>query len=244
MARGVARFAMKQSSIHSDDICESICATLRAAIFEGELRPGHKLAEETIARHFRTSRTVVRGALSMLAQQNLAERRRNHGTFVATPGEGEARDLLATRRILEIAVMEALNGRVGPKEIDRLARAIAREKQVHANHDRVAKKRIAGDFHYQLAEFAGNAVLNRMLENILARLSLVNALYERPSACSCGTAHHEAILSHLKRGDIAGARGAMALHLDDMEGGIAFQPAMTEEDGFLAILERMSVKAS
>lgn len=240
----MARFAMKHSPIHSDDICEDICATLRAAIFEGELRPGDKLVEETIARHFRTSRTVVRGALSMLAQQSLAERRRNQGTFVATPGEGEARDLLATRRILEIAVMDSLSGKVGPDEVDRLARTISRERQVHAGPDRAAKKRIAGDFHYQLAEFAGNAVLNRMLENTLARLSLVNALYEQPLACSCGTAHHEAILSHLKRGDIAAARGAMALHLDDMERGIAFQPAMTEEDGFLAILERMSVKAS
>ena len=94
-----------------------------------------------------------------------------------------------------------------------------------------------------LAEFTGNTVLNVMLENVLARLSLVNALYERPSACSCGTAHHEAILSHLKRGDIAGARRAMALHLDDMEGGIVFRRPEKEEDGFLAILERMSARA-
>lgn len=240
----MARFAMKEAPIHSDDICEDICATLRAAIFEGELKPGDKLVEETIARHFRTSRTVVRGALSMLAQQSLAERRRNHGSFVATPGEAEARNLLATRRVLEIAVMDALEGKLGPKQVSQLARTIAHEKQVHAGHDRAAKKRIAGDFHYLLAEFTGNTVLNRMLENILARLSLVNALYERATACSCGTAHHEAILSHLERGDLAGARRAMAVHLDDMEAGIVFRTASTEEDGFLAILERMSAKVS
>ena len=148
-------FVMKRSPVYSDDICEDICATLRAAIFEGELKPGDKLVEETIARHFRTSRTVVRGALSMLAQQSLAERRRNHGSFVAAPGETEARNLLATRRMLEIAVMDTINGKVGPKEFDRLERAIEREKQVHAGQDPAAKKRIAGDFHYLLAEFAG-----------------------------------------------------------------------------------------
>lgn len=235
---------MKHSPIDSDDICEGICATLRAAIFEGELKPGDKLVEDTIARHFRTSRTVVRGALSLLAQQSLAERRRNHGSFVATPGETEARSLLATRRVLEIAVMESLAGRIGASEVSRLERTIAREKQVHAGRDSSAKKRIAGDFHHLLAEFTGNTVLNRMLDNVLTRLSLVNAIYERPSACSCGTAHHEAILSHLKQGDLAGARDAMALHLDDMEGGVAFQPALKEEDAFLAILERMSAKAT
>ena len=233
---------MKTSPAHSDEICEDVCATLRAAIFEGELKPGDKLVEETIARHFRTSRTVVRGALSMLAQQSLAERRRNHGFFVATPGEAEARNLLATRRVLELSVTESLDGRLGSKEFDRLARTISREKAVHAGHDRAAKKRIAGDFHYLLAELTGNTVLSLMLENILTRLSLVNALYELPSACSCGTAHHEAILSHLERGDIAGARRAMALHLDDMAGRIVFQRPEKEEDGFLSILERMSAK--
>lgn len=235
---------MRESSTHSDDICEDICATLRAAIFEGELKPGDKLVEETIARHFRTSRTVVRGALSMLAQQSLAERRRNHGTFVATPGEAEARNLLATRRVLEIAVMDALDGRVGPKEFDQLARAIGREKHVHAGCDRAAKKRIAGDFHYLMAEFTGNTVLNVMLENILTRLSLVNALYERAPDCSCGTAHHETILANLQRGDIAGARSAMARHLDDMEGSIVFARPSTDEEGFLAILQRMSAKVT
>ncbi len=233
---------MKNAPVHSDEICEDVCATLRAAIFEAELKPGDKLVEETIARHFRTSRTVVRGALTMLAQQSLAERRRNHGFFVATPGEVEARNLLATRRVLEIAVMESLDGKLGPKEVDRLTRTIGRERQVHAGHDRAAKKRIAGDFHYLLAELTGNTILNLMLENILTRLSLVNVLYERPSACLCGAVHHEAILAHLIRGDIAGARGAMALHLDEMERGIVFERPEKEEDGFLAILERMSAK--
>lgn len=233
---------MKADPIHSDDIATVICATLRAAIFEGSLKPGDKLKEEVIAQHFNTSRTVVRGALSMLAQQNLAERRRNHGSFVASPGEMEARALLKTRRVLEMAVMDALEGNVGPKEIDQLASAIKREKQVHAGKDETEKKRIAGDFHYLLAEFAGNEVLSSVIENILTRLSLVNALYETTAGCSCGTAHHEAIVSHLKRGDFSGARTAMSIHLDDTEASITFDQHAKEEDGFLAILERMTAK--
>lgn len=233
---------MKDESFASDDIAEVICATLRAAIFEGALKPGDKLKEDVLAKHFGTSRTVVRGALSMLAQQNLAERRRNHGSFVAAPTPEEARNLLATRRVLEMAVMAALSGRLGSKEHDRLAKTIQREKQVHSGQDSTEKKRIAGDFHALLAEFTGNDVLHAVLENILTRLSLVNSLYEKTSGCSCGTPHHEEILDKLKSGDFAGARASMSVHLDDIESQIAFDGAKKDEDDFLAILERMTAK--
>lgn len=233
---------MKEDTAPTDDISEAICATLRAAIFEGALKPGDKLKEDILAKHFGTSRTVVRGALSMLAQQNLAERRRNHGSFVASPSPVEAKNLLATRRVLEMAVMETLSGQVGTKEFDRLTKTIQREKQVHAGSDATEKKRIAGDFHYLLADFTGNAVLRSVLENILTRLSLVNSLYEKSAGCSCGTPHHETILTQLKAGDFAAARAAMAVHLDDIENSITFDRPALDEDDFLAILERMTAK--
>lgn len=233
---------MTQDTAPTDDISEAICATLRAAIFEGALKPGDKLKEDILAKHFGTSRTVVRGALSMLAQQSLAERRRNHGSFVASPTPAEAKNLLATRRVLEMAVMETMSGHVGPKEFDRLTKTIQREKQVHSGSDATLKKRIAGDFHYLLADFTGNEVLRSVLENILTRLSLVNSLYEKSSGCSCGTPHHEAILAQLKDGKFDAARTAMAAHLDDIEASIAFEQPSKDEDDFLAILERIAAK--
>lgn len=231
---------MTDDAAPHDDISEVICATLRAAIFEGALKPGDKLKEDILAKHFGTSRTVVRGALSMLAQQKLAERRRNHGSFVAAPTPAEARNLLTTRRVLEMAVMEGLTGNVGAKEVGLLEKAIQREKQVHSGSNVTEIKRIAGDFHYLLADLTRNDVLRAVLENILTRLSLVNSLYERQAGCSCGTPHHEVILSHLKDKDFAAAGTAMSAHLDDIEAGIVFAPPPADENDFQAILERMT----
>lgn len=233
---------MKDAMILSDDISEVICATLRAAIFEGALRPGDKLKEDILAKHFGASRTVVRGALTMLAQQHLAERRRNHGSFVAAPTPDEARNLLAARRVLEMAVMDTLPGRLTKKEFDVLARTIENEAKIHSGSDAAEKKRIAGDFHHILAEFAGNDVLLAMLENVLTRLSLVNSLYERANECTCGTSHHSLILDHLRSGDYDAARSAMSVHLKEMEGNIAFDGVDGDKDEFLAILERMTGK--
>ncbi len=233
---------MKDTMILSDDISEVICATLRAAIFEGSLKPGDKLKEDVLASHFKTSRTVVRGALTMLAHQKLAERRRNHGSFVATPTPEEAQNLLATRRVLEMAVMESIPGRLKKKDFEILARHVENETKVHSGHDATEKRRIAGDFHHMLAEYAGNDVLLTMLENVLTRLSLVQALYERAPECTCGTSHHAIILDHLKAEDYDAARTAMAVHLEDMEGNIVYDGVDGEKDEFLAILERMTGK--
>ncbi|GGG69380.1 GntR family transcriptional regulator [Salipiger pallidus] len=233
---------MKDTMILSDDISEVICATLRAAIFEGSLKPGDKLKEDVLATHFKASRTVVRGALTMLAQQKLAERRRNHGSFVATPSKEEAQNLLATRRVLEMAVMDTIPGRLKAKDFDVLARHVENETKVHSGHDSMEKKRIAGDFHHMLAEYAGNDVLLTMLENVLTRLSLVQSLYERKTECNCGTSHHAVILEHLKSEDYDAAREAMAVHLEDMADNIVYEGVDGEKDEFLAILERMTGK--
>lgn len=230
---------MIEDMSRSQDVTEEICATLRAAIFEGALRPGDKLKEDILSLHFKTSRTVVRGALSMLVQQHLAERRRNHGTFVAAPQPEEARNLLATRRVLEIAVMQALPRKIAAAQITALHQAIARERHVHAGTDAQQIKKISGDFHFLLTDFTGNTVLRSLLENILTRLSLVNALYEKSSGCSCGTSHHEVIVKHLERGDFDAASQAMSKHLDEIEGDIIFDAREDNGDQFLAILERM-----
>lgn len=234
---------MKEDTAPTDDVTDAICATLRAAIFEGALKPGDKLKEDILAKHFGTSRTVVRGALSMLAQQNLAERRRNHGSFVATPSPAEAKNLLATRRVLEMAVMDTLPGKLGRKEFEALDRAVETERKVHSGTDFLAKKRISGVFDVTLAGFADNDVLLAMLQNVLTRLSLVNALYDREQGCGTGVQQHQTLVAHLKNADFAAARAAMAAHLTEMEGNITFDGGSKDEDDFQAILERMTARA-
>ncbi|NVO28164.1 GntR family transcriptional regulator [Donghicola sp. C2-DW-16] len=234
---------MKDAMILSDDISEVICATLRAAIFEGALKPGDKLKEDILAQHFKASRTVVRGALSLLAQQNLAERRRNHGTFVASPTPLEARNLLETRRIIELSAMDALQGKLGEKEFEVLEKVVDTERRVHAGTDFTEKKKIAGEFDYTLVGFTGNEVLLNMLQNVLTRLSLVTALYARDQGTGSGVAQHEAIVDLLRKGEFDAARTSMAAHLDEMAKSIAFEGVDGEKDEFLAILERMTAQA-
>ena len=91
-----------------EDASERICATLMQAVSERALRPGTKLMEDVIARHFGVSRTAVRGAIAILERAHLVELRRNRGSFIASPDRAEAKQLLDTRRVLEMATVAAV----------------------------------------------------------------------------------------------------------------------------------------
>lgn len=64
---------------------------------------------------------------------------------------------------------------------------------------------LSGKFHIVLAELGGNAVMTEMLSKMVARLSLVMALYEEEKQDDCGADHHRPIATALKSRDLAKA---------------------------------------
>jgi DNA-binding GntR family transcriptional regulator len=200
-----------------DDVTVKIRTTLSLAIAEGALLPGMKILDDVIARHFGVSRTVARGAVAILEHERLIERRRNHGAFVVAPSAEEARDLLEARRAVELAIVGRAVGTLTATDLARLDAITRDEEAIHSGADSVAKKRIAGNFHVELAQAAGNAVLTDVLRNLVARLSLVAALYETRTATCCGSHDHRAIIEAIARRDPEAARLRMLAHLGAIE---------------------------
>jgi DNA-binding GntR family transcriptional regulator len=231
------------SDISGDDVVMRICDTLSDAIAEGALRPGMKLPEDVIGTHFGVSRTVVRGAIAVLQRDHIVERKRNRGAFVAEPGIEEARALLEARRSLELLMLERVCERAAPERIAALEVLTIEEERVHAAPDAAAKSRLAGRFHIELARLGGNAVLLELLEKVLARISLVDALYRRKTDDQCGADHHRQIIEAVARGDKAGAIAHMSDHLDDLENRLVLDEAQGESHNLTAVLERFSARA-
>lgn len=224
----------------AEDASERIFATLMEAVSERALRPGTKLMEDVIARHFGVSRTAVRGAIAILERAHLVELRRNHGSFIASPDRSEAKQLLETRRILEMATVAAVTTSAMPAELDRLERLTLDEETIHSGADDGAKQRLSGNFHVELARAAGNAVMEEMLRNVLARLSLVAALYERDDGRKCGAVDHRSILAAIRSGDRAAAAAAMSHHLDDLEAMLDLDAPPDNEDTLSTVLRKFA----
>lgn len=115
---------MSEKSSRSDVVYR----LLRQAILEQALRPGTKLAEDTIADHFKVSRTSVRAALVRLNAEGIVDLRANKGACVAEPTLEEARDIFALRRMLEAEVIRRLVADLGSAEVKRLEQHVKQEE--------------------------------------------------------------------------------------------------------------------
>jgi len=204
----------------ADDRAHAIRDHLRDAIVDRRLAPGAKLSESEVGALFSVSRTVARAALQMLAFEGLVRTERNRGAFVANPSPEEARQLFASRRLIEPAIALEACARITPSDIKGFRTQLASEAHFIAARGPEARRaeiKASGEFHLVLASVAGNAILQRFMEELIARSSLVIALYGRSGASSCGHDEHGRIVDALEARDAPLAQQLLLHHIDHIE---------------------------
>ncbi|MGH2340654.1 GntR family transcriptional regulator [Segnochrobactraceae bacterium EtOH-i3] len=194
-----------------------ISRSILDAVVEQRLPPGTKLAEEDVGALFGVSRTVVRAAFQSLAHEGVIVLERNRGAFVARPSAEEARNVLAARRLIEPQIAREVALRATPDDLESLAAHIEAQREVLAADVRDAGLRLSGEFHLVVATILDNPLITRMLRELIARSSLVIALYGRSRASVCSISDHQHLVDALKAGDADAAAHAMLHHIDDME---------------------------
>ena len=203
-----------------EDRAFTIRESLRNAIIDRRLTPGTKLSEAEVGLLFDVSRTVVRSALQMLAFEGLIKTERNRGAFVSNPTPEEAVQVFACRRMIEPGIVAAAVERLTDEDLIAFRKQL--EDEQHHLHQRGAAARRAeikasGDFHLMLAKVAGNAILQKFMDELVARSSLVIALYGGSGISSCGHSEHTDILAALEQRDAAKASTLMLHHIDHIE---------------------------
>ncbi|OCC06874.1 GntR family transcriptional regulator [Labrys sp. WJW] len=193
---------------------QAVHRALKRAILDQALPPGSKLPEDSIGERLGVSRTLVREALVRLSQEGLVELRPNKGAVVSHPSLEEGRSLYLTRIALERLVVETLSGSLTREQIDTLSTHIAAEEAARTEH--AASIRLAGEFHTLLAQMTGNASLIRYVNELVARSSLILALYGRPHSSECAVSEHRELLDKLIAGKTDEAVALMTHHLDSI----------------------------
>lgn len=208
------------TAVEGEDRAQAIRDQLRDAIVDRRLAPGVKLSEVEVGALFDVSRTVVRAALQMLSFEGLVRSERNRGAFVASPSPEEARQVFASRRLIEPGIAMAATERFGRKDMAAFKLQLIREgNSIAARGPRARRMEIkaSGDFHLLLADVAGNVILQRFMAELIARSSLVIALYGRSGVSSCGHDEHTEIVTALGKGDGKTAGAMMLHHIDHIE---------------------------
>lgn len=204
-----ARHAMDGSS-------DTVAGRLALAIHEHRLLPGTKLVEDEVAEIFGVSRTVVRAGLQRLAHDRLVTLQRNRGAHVAQPTIREAREVFEARALLEPRTARSAAERTTPADVARLQAHIDEEHTALHAGDPGRALRLSGLFHIEIARIADQDTICAFITQLVARSSLIIALYWARRNALCESHAHDALLRALADQDGARAEDLMKGHLLDL----------------------------
>lgn len=211
----------------------AIADRIRDAILEHRLEPGAKLTEAQLCEVFGVKRGPVRQALSLLASEHLVDLEPNRGAFVASPSLQEVHEVFEMRRIIEAAVIERVcrnQGGQGPAHLKAIGKMIERERAAFEHRDFRSWIRLSGEFHTALAALTGNRVLCDCLAGLVARSTLISALYESLGRSPCSFDEHAEIVEAIEAGDMTHASTLMVRHLETVELKMLDRPARGAAD--------------
>lgn len=203
-------------AIEADSESHRIAARISLAIHEHRLAPGTKLSEEEVAGTFDVSRTIVRAALQRLAHDRLVELKRNRGAFVAQPSVREAREVFEARALLEPRTARSAAERAKPADIASLRRHIDEEHAAMDAGDAGRALYLSGLFHIEIARIADQATIAAFIGQLIARSSLIIALYWERRRALCESHSHHALLAAFEQRDGSRAEELMTSHLVDL----------------------------
>lgn len=206
-------------SAPADEIAEEdIVERIFEAVVEQRLPPGTKLSESALCEAFGVGRMRIRRSLLLLSSREVVELHANRGAFVASPTANQAREVFEARMTLEPTIARLAVERATDMDIANLSAHLKMEHDAHHNESRHEAIRLSGQFHILLAQIASNAVMLRMMKELVTRTSLIIGIFGAPSVTNCRDDDHELILSAFKARDGQAAAKMMAYHLQQIEG--------------------------
>ena len=211
---------VQQAEDTAETGAQQIRDAIREAIVERRLSPGTKLSESDVGNLFSVSRTLARAALQALSYEGLVSVEKNRGAFVAYPSPNEARQIFAARRLVEPGILREAAARITPGDIAQLRQLLLEEGRLMSERGQTARRaeiKASGDFHLMLAEISGNAIMQRFMEELVARSSLVIALYGQSTASSCGHSEHGDIIAAIENDELERACQLMLHHIAHIE---------------------------
>ena len=161
---------------------ERVYAAIYDAVQEHRLEPGMKLREVELATLFEVSRTSVRTALLRLSHKGILELAPNRGATVAKPSAEDCRQIIEARLAVEGIVVENLARAPDPAIVKALRTHVKAQERAFAGGRMEEGHRLAIAFHRLLASKCGNRILERLLDDLLARMPLVILTQGKPRA--------------------------------------------------------------
>jgi DNA-binding GntR family transcriptional regulator len=202
---------------------------VRAAIFDGRIRPGERISEVQLAKDIGISRTPVREAVHMLASEGLVELLPGYGAYVPLPNADDLRQLFGLREALECYVVQEAAARIEPYQLAAMEDCCRKQFDGIRRYKASAGAQLdeATDLQIATADLTFHRILfeacaNRWVQKTVSDLRLISRVLSRRvdtpkeeilSMLAFVYRCHRRILRAVRRGDGAAAAHWMRTHL-------------------------------
>lgn len=211
---------------------------LEEMIFSGQLRPGEKLDEASIAAKFSVSRTPVREAIQRLVATGMVQVRRRKGTIVTQLTMPRLIGMIEMMAELDIMAARLAARRATQEERNAISAIL--DKARSAVEDQHAYTRLNREFHWALYAATHNHYLGEVaLRTWKVLQPYRNFRLDQPSRRKESLAQHQAIFEAIRSSDGDLAARQMASHvrigaiIADFVFNLPSQPieSVTDENG-------------
>jgi DNA-binding GntR family transcriptional regulator len=183
-----------------------------------EMPPGLLLQERALSEALNISRTPIREALARLEAEGFVTRHAGRLLMVRELPASELMEIFHVRSILEVEGIALATERISEAALAKLR--LLFETQMQGPIPDGGNHWDADDrLHGTIAEASGNAVLAQLVRSLRRKTRMFN-LKRMPERFLPGSREHLAIITALERRDVAAAREAMALHLENSKRSI------------------------
>ena len=187
---------------------------LERKVLEGELQPGARLSEESLAETYKVSRSPAREALADLERVGLAVRVGMRDRMITVPTLEMISEKFDVWWIVDVgrSYLAALSAT--PSDLEELRRYVDRMSRAVKGRDPKRYKLACSKFHDKIRHGCGNKYINQISGDCDLYLRWFEMLYDDAPDCSMTTvSEHEVILDAFERKHLAGLSEAIRVHI-------------------------------
>ncbi len=194
---------------------------LRNAILSGDLKPGERLMEISLAEQLGVSRTPVREAIRKLELENFVEMIPRKGAYVAQLKAKDILDILEIRALFDGYAAAAAAEKMTEEEVKSLSATLDKFNKAVAKGDKQAMIDTDNRFHDQLIQATKNRKLIEIVNSLQDQFQRFRIIYfnEFDSYGDMQSSHQE-LYDAIARHDIRCARERAEQHIKIVENSV------------------------
>jgi DNA-binding GntR family transcriptional regulator len=206
--------SLSEAGFSRPSTSQMVAQVIREQILRGEIAPGSRLSDETIAGALGVSRNSVREGLQILVAAGLVQRELHRGAVVTELSQDELADVYQARRTIE---MDGIRGArtAGPAWLETLRRVLAELKAAADSGDQDRLLEADLRFHEAIVESIGSRRVSRFYRDVQTEIRLARTWRGEWPEPPVFYERHREVVDALDEGDFGRAEELVARLIDD-----------------------------